>query len=310
MDAPIGSTIGSLVVFGLNGAFLGSAFGYPLGASRRWTLADDQLRMTGLLTWNIGSRPLLSPDGSLVTYLASAPDEPGLWVRPVAGGTPRSLGRFDRQPYAWLDADRVLVDPPDERGVVHSIDVRDGTDVIVFRPFVAPTPNPAGPEWDGWLVSGDLRWAILFRGDAQGTVLEQWLYDTRDGSRVAPLSGDWQLAPRGDVAVSLDGGRIRVMHLCDRRIVELAARSGSASASGGSWSLDGRYFAVSFGTTSDGNGPESAVIVEPLAGRVAIVNGPWGSIRAWSPDLRYVALGRTGYHDVAMRIARLEIEPR
>ena len=47
MDALIGSTVGSIVVFGLNGAFLGSAFGYPLGAPRHWTLADDQLHRTG-----------------------------------------------------------------------------------------------------------------------------------------------------------------------------------------------------------------------------------------------------------------------
>jgi hypothetical protein len=304
LDRPVGS----LVVFGLNGAFLGSAFGYPLGAPRHWSLADDQLRPIGQINWNIASRPLPSPDGSLVAYVATAPDEPGLAVRPVAGGGARVLRPFDRGPYAWLDTDHVLVDPPDGHGAIHSIDVRDGTDVVVFRPPTPPTPNPAGPDWDAWSLSGDLRWAILARLDARGTVTDQWVYDTRDGRPVAPLAGDWRLAPRGDVAVSFDGGQIRVMHLCDRQTVELAVRSGSAFASGEAWSFDGRYVAATFGTTSEEAGPESLVIVEPLAGRVAIVNGPWGSVRAWSPDGRYVAVGRRGYHDAPSRIARLEIE--
>ena len=100
---------------------------------------------------------------------------------------------------------------------------------------------------------------------------------------------------------------IRVMHLCDRRIVALAARSGTMFASDSVWSLDGRYLAVTLGTSSEDAGPESLVIVEPLAGSVAMVNGPRGSVHAWSPDLRYMAVGRRGYHDVAMRIVRLEV---
>jgi hypothetical protein len=306
LDTPVGS----LVVFGLSGAFLGSAFGYPLGAPRHWSLADDQLRPIGQIDWNLASRPLPSPDGSLVAYVATAPDEPGLAVRSVAGGVARVLQPSDRGPYAWLDTDHLLVDPPAEHGILHSIDVRDGTDVVVFTPPAPPTPNSAGPEWDGWSVSGDLRWAILTRLDPQGTVTDEWVYDARDGALVARLAGDWRPAPRGDLAVSFDGGRVRVMHLCDRRIVELAVRSGSAFAVGGVWSLDGRYVAVTFGTPSEAAGPESLVIVEPLAGRVAIVDGPWGFVHAWSPDLRYVALGRRGYHDVATRIARLEIDGR
>jgi len=135
LDAPVGS----LVLFGLNGAFIGSAFGYPLGAPRHWTLADDQLQPIGQMDWNLGSRPLLSPDGSLVAYVASAPDPPGLSVRPVVGGPARMLLPSDRGPYAWLDADHVLVDPPAEHGAVHSIDVRDGKDVVVFRPLTPPT---------------------------------------------------------------------------------------------------------------------------------------------------------------------------
>ena len=98
------------------------------------------------------------------------------------------------------------------------------------------------------------------------------------------------------------------MHLCDRRIVQLGSRAGSTITSGGSWSADGRYLAVSFGYTFDDTGPESLVIVEPLTGRAGIVNGPWGFIHAWSPDLHYVALGRRGYHDLPSRLARLEID--
>ena len=79
---------------------------------------------------------------------------------------------------------------------------------------------------------------------------------------------------------------IRVMHLCDRRIVALDVRSGAMFASGSVWSLDGRYLAVTLGTSSEDAGPESLVIVELLAGTVAIVNGPWGSVRAWSPRYR------------------------
>src|ERR1700716_250739 len=87
LDTPVGS----LVVFGLSGAFLGSAFGYPLGAPRHWSLADDPLRPIGQIDWNIPSRPFPSPDGSLVAYVATAPDEPGLAVRSVAGGEARVL---------------------------------------------------------------------------------------------------------------------------------------------------------------------------------------------------------------------------
>src|SRR5438132_10950207 len=50
VDKPIGSS----VIFGLNGAFLGSSFGSPLGANRVWTLADEQLRTTCHILCNIG----------------------------------------------------------------------------------------------------------------------------------------------------------------------------------------------------------------------------------------------------------------
>jgi hypothetical protein len=306
LDKPIGSS----VVLGLNGAFLGSSFGYPLGANRFWTLADDRLATTGQIQWNTGSRPLPSPDGSRVAYIAAAPDRRGLTVRDVAGGLPRFLLETDRAPYEWLDDDHVLIDPPEEHGVTHSIDVRDGSNVVVFRPFTPPTPNPAGSAWDGWIPSGDLRWAILQRADDRGVVSDQWVYDTANGRIVATLgSGAWELGPRGDIAVSFDGGKVRVMHLCDRRIVELGTRAGSAAATG-SWSPDGRYLAMSFGPTFDDTGPESVVIVEPAAGRFGVLNGPWGFLYTWSSDLRFVGLGRRGYHDLAARLAHLEIDPR
>jgi hypothetical protein len=232
-------------------------------------------------------------------------------VRAVAGGIAIRISAIDRAPYAWLDDQHVLVDPAGEPGVIRSIDIRDGSDEIVSRPFAPPSPNPAGAQWDDWTPSGDLRWSILTRLDARGTVVAQWLYDARDGHIVTPLpDGDWGAAPRGDIAISLTDGALRVMHLCDHRVVELARRAGSSRAIGGRWSPDGRYFAVAFGATSDDTGPESVAVVDPLAGRIGVVNGPWGFIHEWSPDMRYVVLGRRGYHGIASRLARIEIDDR
>jgi hypothetical protein len=303
--------IGGSVVFGLDGAFIGHAYGYPLGASRRWSLADEELRSVGQLTWQPGSTPIASRDGSRVAYRAAPPEPPGILVRPVAGGIAIRISAIDRAPYAWLDDQHVLVDPAGEPGVIRSIDIRDGSDEIVARPFAPPSPNPAGAQWDDWMPSGDLRWSILTRLDEHGDSQAQWVYDARDGRIIAPLPGsEWGLAPRGDVAISLANGTIRVMHLCDRRIVELAVRAGSSRESGWRWSPDGRYLAVAFGATSEDAGPESLVIVEPLSGRVGVVNGAWGFVHAWSPDLRHVVLGRRGYHDLASRLARIEIDGR
>jgi hypothetical protein len=306
-DVPIGFH----VVFGLDGAFVGSAFGYPLGASRQWTLRDESGRTTGAIDWYRGSHPLASPDGSRVAYVAAPPDVPGLTVRDVAGGPPRLVAAGDLPPYGWLDDQHVLLDPYEEHGVIHSIDVTDGTDTVVFRPPLPSFPNPAGSEWDYWAVSGDLRWTILQRADGQGKVTDQWLYDARDGRQVASfgLTG-WILSPHGDIAVAFEGDSIKAMHLCDQRIVELASRAGSAVPWGAHWSPDGRYVSVTYGSTDETTGPENVVIVEPQAGRVGIANGPWGYIHTWSPDLRYVVLGRRGYHDVESRIARLDLDGR
>jgi hypothetical protein len=149
------------------------------------------------------------------------------------------------------------------------------------------------------------------RSDERGVISDQWLYEATSGRIVGTLGPDtWELGPRGDIAVSFAGGKIRVMHLCDQRIVELGQSAGSATAATGSWSPDGRYLAMSFGPTFDDTGPESLVIVEPAAGRFGAVKGPWGFIYTWSSDLRFVGLGRRGYHDLAARLAHLEIDPR
>lgn len=122
------------------------------------------------------------------------------------------------------------------------------------------------------------------------------------------LTDIW-LAPSGDLALWLDGTQLRAMHLCDRQAVTLATVT---SSPGGvqsiTWSGDRRFASFWFGLTDDLTGPERVVVVDLQRGAIAEVERPWGFIRQWSPDRRFVVLGRRGFHDWVSTLARFEFK--
>jgi hypothetical protein len=301
--------VGSHVLFGLDGSFVASAHGYPLGAQWHWwELTEDGTRVREFeWRWQLGI--LQSPDGGKAVYGGVDPTsgKTGLFVREM-NGPERFLVQSERPASAWLDATRVRVDPPNELGAVRSIDTRTGTDQVVFTPPPPPTLNSKG-DLDSFELSGDLRWAIFMRWSASGALLRQDLFDVGQNRYVAvPTLGlDPWLAPVGDLAVWLDGTQVRAMHLCDRRIVTIGTISPSTGAPRGvAWSGDGRLLSFSFGMTDVDPGPERLVIVDVQRGVIAEVERPWGRIQQWSPDTNYVVLARRTYHAPATKLAKID----
>ncbi len=309
--------IGGGTVFGMDGAFLATAYGFPLGANTHWTHIDASGVIGTRFDWPISSQVLQSPDGEHLVYVGAdtIPPSRQLVVRGTAAGPARALGAGDRNAFRWADAYHVLVDPIAEHGAIHALDIRDGSDVVLFRPPAAPVANPAGPAWDGWELSGDLRWAVLTQltvdpVTAAGTVIGHWLYDRTTAKYVGALDQpSLYLAPVGDLAVWTDGPTVRAMHLCDRRVATLGSIP-VADWQGGTWSPDGRYFSLYSGMTDEDHGPASLLVVDTTLGQVAQVAQPWGFIQKWSPDSQYVVLGRRGYHDIVARLATLTLAPR
>lgn len=141
------------------------------------------------------------PEGGPVVYgdLDPASGKTGLFVRDM-NGPERFLVPSDRPAFAWLDADRVLVDPVDEQGIVHAIDTRTGADQIVFAPPPSPTIK-ADSDVDYFKLSGDLRWAIFIRANADGARVRQDLFDVARQSYVPNVTlglKDLWLAPIGE----------------------------------------------------------------------------------------------------------------
>src|SRR5437762_1717864 len=99
------------------------------------------------------------------------------------------LSQSDRPASAWLDADRVRLDPVNDLGVVRAIDTRGGAEQIVF---IAPPPPvvKAEGDFDSFELSGDLRWAIFQRWDAGGALLRQELFDVQRGV-IAEVERPW-----------------------------------------------------------------------------------------------------------------------
>ena len=301
--------VGSHVLFRLDGSFVASAYGYPLGAKWQWwELADDGTRVREFeWRWQLGI--LQSPDGRKAVYGGVDPisGRTGLFVRDM-NGPERFLAQSDRPASAWLDADRVRLDPVNDLGVVRAIDTRGGAEQIVF---IAPPPPAIKAEGDidSFELSGDLRWAIFQRWDAGGALLLQELFDVAQQRYVAvPTLGlDPWLSPAGDLAVWLDGTQLRAMHLCDRRVVTIGTISPStAFPRGVAWSGDGRLLSFSFGMPDQETGPERVVVVDVQRGVIAEVERPWGFIQQWSPDASYVVLSRSTFHAPASKLAKFE----
>ena len=301
--------VGSHVLFGLDGSFVASAYGYPLGAHWHWwELAEDGTRLREFeWRWQLGI--LQSPDGRKAVYGGIDPvsGKTGLFVRDM-NGPERFLAQSERPASRWLDADRVRVDPANGLGVVHALDTRGGAEQIVFVPPSPPAIKAEG-DMDLFELSGDLRWAIFMRWDAGGVLRRQDLFDVGQYRYVAvPTLGlDPWLAPVGDLAVWLDGTQVRAMHLCDRRIVTIGTISPSAGAPRGvAWSGDGRLVSFSFGMTDEETGPERVVVIDVQRGVIAEVERPWGRIQQWSPDTNYVVLARSTFHAPATKLAKID----
>ena len=303
--------VGPHVLFGLDGSFVASAYAYPLGAQWQWwELADDGTRVREF-EWRWQLAILQSPDGRKAVYGAIDPatGKTGLFVRDM-NGPERFLVQSERPASAWLDADRVRLDPVNDLGVFRAIDTRGGAEQIVFIPPPPPAVKAPG-EFDSFELSGDLRWAIFMRWDAGGTLLRQDLFDVGQQRYVAvPALGlDPWLAPVGDIAMWLDGTQVRAMHLCDRRVMTIGTISPSPGAPRGvAWSGDGRLFSFSFGMTDEQTGPERVVVIDVERGLIAEVERPWGRIQQWSPDMHYVVLARSTFHAPASKLAKFEFK--
>jgi hypothetical protein len=253
---------------------------------------------------------LQSPGGSKIVYGVATDNTSGrtaLFVRDV-NGPGHLLAPMDGSPLRWLDDDRILIEQFDGAGVMHSVDTRTGAEEVVFSPPPAPSIKTDGDN-DFLFPSGDLRWAVFVRANATGGVLRQDLYDVARQSYVPGVTlGDKAitLAPVGDVALWLDGNKVQAMHLCDRRVVTLGTVSSSSDAVNVRWSADGRFASWSYGATNETTGPESIVFVDLQQGAVAETAKPWGYVRQWSPDGRYVVLNRSGFHGPAGKLAKFE----
>lgn len=301
--------VGTLLVFGLDGSFVASAYSYPIGASRQWFALDAAGNMTNRFAWPISSAPIQSSDGMQVIYAATDPQtgRRALFVRDL-NGAPRLISVGDLVPTRWVDAFRVLVDDPGDHTAIYALDTRTGTKETVMS---TPPPHPTLPTTgNNWInPSGDLRWALIHQLDPDGSYVRSDLYDvTRHEYVSAVVPGTALLAPRGDIAVWLASDGLRGMHLCDRREVTLAAISAEPTVlTGMRWSPDGRYFSVSLGPTDETHGPQRDLILDFERGVVAQLDEPWGYIQQWAPRNEYVAVGRIGYHAADVRLARLII---
>jgi hypothetical protein len=301
--------IGVVTLFGLDGSFVASAYGYPLGASWRWWELDIDGTLIRRFEWRWQGAMLQSPDGSKIVYGAPTDNTSGrtaLWIRDL-NGPGRLLAPIDGSLLGWLDQDRVLVQPFDGAGVIHLVDTRTGGDQVVFTPPPPPTVK-ADSEIDIFDLSGDLRWAVFMRY-AAGSLVRQDLFDVTRQSYVPGANLGTRaiaLAPVGDTALWLDGNEVRAMHLCDRRIVTIGTLATSSDLRTLRWSADGRFASLSFGATSEQSGPERVVFVDLQEGAIAEIEKPWGDVRQWSPDGRYVLLNRAGFHGPAAKLAKFE----
>jgi hypothetical protein len=305
-------SIGSLVVFGLDGSFVASANEYPLGAKWHWSAFNDDGKVLREFEWRWQVAILQSPDGSRVIYGGQDPTsgKPGLFAREM-NGQARFVAETDGRAYAWLDADHVLIEPLKDLGAVHAIDIRTGADRVVFAPPPPPSAKTTDSDNDGFSLTSDLRWAIFARSNAYGAILRQDLFDVVRQTYVPGGSlgtKDIWIAPVGDIALWLEGSQLRAMHLCDRSVVTIGTVTPS---SGGmrsfAWSPDGRFASASFGETTEESGPERIAVVDLQRGVMAEVDHPWGYVQQWSPDGRYVVLQRRGYHVNPSKLARFEL---
>jgi len=304
--------IGASVVFGLDGSFVASAQGYPLGANWHWSELDSDGKLITQFEWRWQGGMLQSPDGGKVVYGVSTDSTSGktaLFVREMFGPG-RSLAAINGAPLRWLDSNRVLVEAFDEVGVIHSVDTRTGADRIVFSPPPPPAIKADGDN-DFLYVSGDLHWAVFRRSDSAGTVLRQDLFDVERQSYVSGVTlgtNPLAVAPVGDIVLWLEGNQLRAMHLCDRRAVTIGTVATATDITSSRWSADGRFASFSFGSTNEETGPERATVVDLQQGALAEIAKPWGSVRQWSPDGRFVVLSRSGYHGPLSKLARFEFK--
>lgn len=305
--------IANQILFGLDGAFVASSGSYPLGASRRWWELDAAAATIREIDFETPyGRIQQSPDGA--QFLFSAIDVPtggfATYVRDTIGGVPRVLALGDVVVDAWIGADDVLLERRDEMGVYHLINTRSLVDTIVFRSPAPPSVAAAGDdEW--FSLSGDLRWAVFTRWQADDSLARIDLFDVRRQTYAPeplPVQRSW-LVPCGDVLVWLDGTELRAMHLCDRRAVTLATLPKIASVMEGGlrFSANGRYLSFAYGHTDELTAPERDVIVDLDRGTIADIAAPWGFVRQWSPGLDVVVLSRYGYHTSVDKLARFLI---
>jgi hypothetical protein len=304
--------IGASVVFGLDGSFVATAYGYPLGAHWHWFEQDVDGKIVSRFEWRWQGGMLQSPDGSKVVYGVATDTTSGrtaLFMRDMLGPG-RVLAPINGAPLRWLDTNQVLVEAFDEVGVIRSVDTRTGADRIVFSPPPPPEIKAEGDN-DFFYFSGDLRWAVFRRWDSAGTVLRQDLFDVERQSYVPGVrlpTKPIALAPTGDVALWLDGNQLRAMHLCDRRAVTIGTVATATDIVNSRWTADGRFASFSFGSTNEETGPERVTFVDLQQGSVAEIDKPWGFVRQWSPDGRFVVLSRAGYHGPLSKLASFEFK--
>jgi hypothetical protein len=304
--------IGAFALFGLDGSFVASAYGYPLGASRQWFELDSDGALIRRFEWRWQGGMLQSPDGSKVVYGVATDATIGrtaLFIRDMNG--PSSLlTPLYGAPFRWLDPDHVLVESFDQAGVIHSVDTRTGADQIVFTPPPPPTAKADGEN--DWLhLSGDVRWAVFARSSAAGSLLQQNLFDVARQSYVPGVilgTNAMSVAPVGDLALWLEGDQVRAMHLCDRRAVTIGTLAAATDLVNWRWSPDGRFASLSIGATTEQTGPERIVFVDLQHGAIAEIERPWGTVRQWSPDGRFLVLSRSAYHGAVSKLAKFEFK--
>lgn len=297
------------VVFGLDGAFVSTSSGYPLGAYRHWVSLDANGGLVRAFEWLEGARVLPSPDGKRIAHIGRdlRNGDSALYIRDTAGGPSRLASVNGHPPVAWLDGDRLLMEDP-ALNTFSVLDTRTLVDTVVFSP--PPPPSPAASdEGDAFALSADLRWAILTRfRTPEGLTVATYLWDIAAQRYVGtPMPNGASLSPVGDLIAWVESGELRAMHLCDRRTVTLAAL-GEGQPSTVSWSDDGRFLSLSYGWTDEATAPRRVVVADLAREAIADVPASWGFIKSWSPGDDVAVLWRYGFHDPGARLARVRID--
>ncbi len=171
------------------------------GRSRLWRISPNGGEPRPVTTADLSSRePALSPDGTRLAFVRSAPGEkPQLHVMPLDGGEPEKLtdlpmGCYD--PRWFPDGKRIAVlanlykDAPTPAGTRELMETRQKEPVKAIA-----TEDRLFRFWDRWLTDGDV--PHLFVLDLESRELRDLTPETRRWFELMDPGGQYDISPDG-----------------------------------------------------------------------------------------------------------------